>query len=482
MAEGNNKPKSSNSKAQSPKRSRKATGVAPVEQLQSRVEAYRELAEAYVKYPCVMRPGDLTGLARRLHVRSTIIEDHAVRIDEKAEGAGEKFEELADSLFSFFRGTSLLFHRDMLGEDERMPTVLALGDVHPENFGIMPNADNVPIFGVNDFDDVLYGPFTWDLKRGITGFLIAAKEEGDQKKKHREKIVRKFVEGYRDGMEFYARHDKEASQQMRPDNSPKVIQRMFKKARKSRKKWLWDRYLNETGRGFRANDELTPISSRISEFQGYINDVAKQNGIDPGGRAGELKVKDVCIRHGQGTASLGLPRYYCLIEGPSKDASDDLIIEFKRARQSALEGLVPENDFVAGDKGDRIAHGQRVHLAQGDVFYGSVEIDEMSFMSRERAPFRDDIDLDDLSKGSWRDYAHACGQALAQAHARSDDAGELDYRIEPRIIEAMQPFDLFVDDLLCFGREAVKRLKRDHKFFKMDLKRGAFDMTQKHYR
>lgn len=46
----------------------------------------------------------------------------------------------------------------------------------------------------------------------------------------------------------------------------------------------------------------------------------------------------------------------------------------------------------------------------------------------------------------------------------------------------MQPFDLFVDDLLCFGREAVKRLKRDHKFFKMDLKRGAFDMTQKHYR
>ena len=286
MAEGNNKPKSSNSKASSQKRSRKATGVAPVQQLQSRVEAYRELAEAYVKYPCVMRPGDLTGLARRLHVRSTIIEDHAVRIDEKAEGASEKFEELADSLFSFFRGTSLLFHRDMLGEDERMPTVLALGDVHPENFGIMPNADNVPIFGVNDFDDVLYGPFTWDLKRGITGFLIAAKEEGDQKKKHREKIVRKFVEGYRDGMEFYARHDKEASQQMRPDNSPKVIRRMFKKARNSRKEWLWDRYLNETGRGFRANDELTPISSRISEFQGYINDVAKQNGIDPGGRAG----------------------------------------------------------------------------------------------------------------------------------------------------------------------------------------------------
>ncbi|MCA0962008.1 DUF2252 domain-containing protein [Salipiger bermudensis] len=456
--------------------------IAPVRDLESRVEAYRELCRAYLKYPCVMRPSALTGFERRLHVRDTIVEDHAVRIDEKAEGAKEKFEALAASLYSFFRGTSLLFHRDMLGEDERMPTVLALGDVHPENFGIMPNADNVPIFGVNDFDDVLYAPFTWDLKRGATGFLIASEEIGGHGKKLRKKITRKFLEGYREGIGFYARHDKEASQQMRADNSPKVVRRMFKKAAKSRKAWLWGRYLNETGRGFPANEELTPISSRIKEFQGYVNEVAKQNGISPEGRAGELRVKDVCLRHGQGTASLGLARYYCLIEGPSKDATDDLIVEFKRARRSALEGLVPENDFFAGGEGDRIAHGQSVHLSNGDVFYGNVEIDGMSFMSRERAPFRDDIDLDELSKKSWKHYAHACGLALAQAHARSDDAGELDYRIEPRILEAMEPDELFIDDILCFARAAVKRIKSDHRSYKRDLKLGAFDMSQKRYR
>lgn len=235
-------------------------------------------------------------------------------------------------------------------------------------------------------------------------------------------------------------------------------------------------------RGFPANEELTPISTRIAEFQGYVDEVAKQNGISPEGRAGELKVKDVCIRHGQGTASLGLPRYYCLIEGPSKDATDDLIVEFKRARRSALEGLVPENDFFAGKEGERIAHGQAVHLANGDVFYGSVEIDGMSFMSRERAPFRDDIDLDDLSDKSWKHYAHACGLALAQAHARSDDAGELDYRIEPRILEAMEPDELFIDDILCFARAAVKRLKTDHGYYKRDLALGAFEMSQKRYR
>jgi uncharacterized protein (DUF2252 family) len=195
-----------------------------------------------------------------------------------------------------------------------------------------------------------------------------------------------------------------------------------------------------------------------------------------------MKVKDVAIRHGQGTASLGLARYYCLIEGPSADASDDLIIEFKRARRSALYGLVPASDFDAGDKGDRIAHGQSVHLAQGDVFYGSAEIDGMSFMSRERAPFRGDIDLDDLSKKSWKQYARACGWALAQAHARSDDAGQLDYDIEPSILEAMQPVGLFIEDILAFAREALQRVKQDHEYFKADYALGAFDMTLKQYR
>ncbi|WP_425071798.1 DUF2252 domain-containing protein [Sagittula sp. S175] len=461
---------------------KKSNKAAPETELKSRVDDYRRLTERFVEYPCIMRPSDLTGEDRRRHVRETILEDHALRIAQQADGAREKFETLAKSRFSFFRGTSLLFHRDMLGDDARMPTVLVLGDVHPENFGVMPNADNAPIFGVNDFDDVIYGPFTWDLKRGTTGFLLAAEEQSDLSEKHRIKVARKFIEGYHEGIAFYARHDTESSQQIRQDNAPKVIRKLFEEAQTSRKEWLWDRYLAENGLGFRANYELTPVSSRVTEFQGYIDQLAKGAGIKDVGRVGALKVKDVCMRHGQGTASLGLARYYVLLEGPSENATDDLIIEFKRARPSALEGLVPPNDFHAGDQGDRIAHGQAVHLANGDVFYGSVEIDGVSFMSRERAPFREDIDLDDLSKKSWKRYAHACGQALAQAHARSDDAGQLDYRIEPRILEAMEPLELFIDDMLCFAREAVARLDRDHAMFRRDLKLGAFTNPMKAYR
>ncbi|MGJ3232731.1 MAG: DUF2252 domain-containing protein [Oceanicaulis sp.] len=446
------------------------------------VEAYRELAERIASGGAPVPPVLLTGQARRAHVRSTLREDHAARIENREHGAQVKFDELADDFFKFFRGTALLFYRDMAGQDGDMPTVMALGDVHPTNFGVMPDRHGAPIFGVNDFDEAIYAPFTWDLKRGATGFWIAAREAGGVKRKKRRKIISKFVKGYLKAMRGYAERSTEKNESWRMDNSPKVIRKLFEEALEPREDWLKDDYLDEAGHGFRADDELQPISGRVADFQKAVNALARSKGFRKPDRAGDLKVKDVCIRHGQGTASLGLPRYYVLIEGPEADGSDDLIIEFKRARRSALEGLVPPTEFNAGGKADRIAHGQAVQLAHGDVFYGAVKLDGESFMTRERAPFREDVDLDDLSDKTWKAYAKACGAALAQAHALSDELGEIDYDVEPAIITAAQPEPLFIADMIRFAEEAADRLKRDHALFRHDHAHGAFDHVDMAYR
>jgi len=460
----------------------KPADIKPSRKASGRVDAFRELSQRIAAGEEVIPPVLLTGQARREHVRSTLREDHAQRIEQRSHGAEEKFDKLADNLFKFFRGTALLFYRDMVGQDSNMPSVMALGDVHPENFGVMPDAHGTPIFGVNDFDETVYAPFTWDLKRGAVGFWIGAGEEAGFTRKKRRKIVKKFVKGYLEAMEAYAEHATEKNDNYRMDNSPEVIQRLFKEAWEERQTWLWDDYLKPSGRGFKASDELQPITNQVEKLQKAIDDLAKSNGIDAPERTGELKVKDVCVRHGQGTASLGLPRYYVLLEGPSKDATDDLIIEFKRARRSALDGLSPPSDFNAGDKADRIAHGQAVQLARGDIFYGAVEIEGESFMSRERAPFRDDIDLDELSYGTWKEYARTCGAALAQAHALSDDLGQIDYDVEPSIIVAASPRGLFVADIMRFAEEAADRLEADHAFFRQDHAQGAFDSIDMVYR
>lgn len=449
----------------------------------SRVEAFRLLAEARARGEMVLIPRMLTGNDRRVHVRQTIREDHRTRIRAHDDEAAAKFDKLAGSLFSFFRGTALLFYRDLAGEDAWMPTVLTAGDVHPENFGVMPSRDDVPLFGINDVDEAYYAPFTWDLKRGAVGFMIGAEVEGGQALDDQRDIVAALVEGYIDGMADYARDETESDDQVRQDNGPKMIRRLIKKAlRQGRRDWLAEDYLDPHGRGFRSSKKLVPIPSRREEFQAVMDAYAADRHIDEPTRAPGLRVKDVCERKGQGTASLGLSRYYLLIEGPAADGTDDLVLEMKQARRSALAGLAPPSPYAQDGEADRVSHAQRVQLVRGDAFFGSLEHEGISFMVRERSHYRDDIDIDELSTKQWKTYARICGRVLAQAHAQSDDDGRLDHDIEPLILESMGPRELFVDDIVRYAQEAAERYRSDHEHYRRDHALGAFRSVDLVYR
>lgn len=451
--------------------------------ISSRLDAFRRLAEARAAGEMVLIPRMLSGNDRRVHVRETLREDHETRIAGQDLEAQEKFDKLAGSVFQFFRGTCLLFYRDLAGEDARLPTVLAPGDIHPGNFGVMPSADNVPIFGVNDYDEAYYAPFTWDLKRGTVGFLLAAEDKGGLGPKKQRAIADRFVRGYVDGIATYAAAGTEQEEQLRMDSAPPMIAGLIAGAlEQTRADWLAGEYLDAAGAGFRTDAELVPISSRRAEFQDLVDRFVRANEVDVPERAGAMRVKDVAERKGAGTASLGLTRYYVLIEGPRADASDDLLLEFKQARRSALSGLVPPSDYQVDGRGDRIRHAQRVHLVNGDVFYGSVDFEDRSFLVRERAPFRGDISLGGLSTGEWKTYAEICGRVLAHTHAMSDETGNVDYDVEPAIVDAIGGRDLFVDDVLRFADEAAARVRRDHRYFAEDHAMGAFRTVDVVYR
>jgi uncharacterized protein (DUF2252 family) len=460
-----------------------ATGGSGGREIVSRVEAFRVLAEARAAGEMVLIPRMLTGNDRRVHVRETLREDHETRIANKDLEAQQKFDKLAGSVFQFFRGTALLFYRDLVGEDARLPTVLAAGDIHPGNFGVMPSADNVPVFGVNDFDEAYYAPFTWDLKRGAVGFQLAAEDKGGKGPGKQRSIARHFVRGYVDGIAAYAASGTEQFEQLRLDNAPGMIRDLIADALDdTRATWLAASYLDDTGRGFRATDELVPISSRRDEFQDLVERFVRVNDVAVPERAGDLRVKDVAERKGAGTASLGLTRFYLLVEGPKGDGTDDLLLEFKQARRSALEGLAPPSRYQVDGRGDRIKHAQRVQLVNGDVFFGSLDFDGQSFMLRERAPYRDDMSLGDLSTSEWKEYARICGRVLAHTHALSDETGNVDYDVEPAIVDAIGGTELFVDDVLRFADEAAARVRRDHEHFVADHALGAFRSVDVTYR
>jgi uncharacterized protein (DUF2252 family) len=87
-----------------------------------------------------------------------------------------KHRRMAESPFVFLRGT---FYRWMqlwpkvCGELARTPRVLAIGDLHVENFGTWRDIEGRLVWGVNDVDEASRLPYTVDLTRLATSALLA---------------------------------------------------------------------------------------------------------------------------------------------------------------------------------------------------------------------------------------------------------------------------------------------------------------------
>ncbi|NJO01389.1 MAG: DUF2252 family protein [Bacteroidia bacterium] len=308
---------------------------------------------------------------------------------------------------------------------------------------------------------------------------MAADDNGFKKKK-RNQIVQAFVQAYVDGLTEFASDDREKWHEYRLDNSPEIIRNLLERSQKSRADFLNDLIDTEKERFF-PSKKIVPCSGHIAKFQEIVNVYCQENEIDREGRVADFfEVKDVAVKKGSGTASLGLDRYFVLISGPSDDPLDDIILELKQARESALSGLVPkpEDGHKLGEvsKAAQIVEAHRVHLAGGDPYYGHVHFDDKSYLVRERSPFKEEIELDELDLSEFIEYASICGKTLAQTHARSDeDTGIMEGNAEEKILEAIQRPVLFVDDILRFAQVAAKRIKRDYRLFKADHQLGAFE-------
>ncbi|MBS0364318.1 MAG: DUF2252 family protein [Proteobacteria bacterium] len=109
---------------------------------------------------------------------------------------------MAENPFSFLRAT---FYRwaqlwpDACDELARAPAVLAVGDLHVENFGTWRDAEGRLAWGINDFDEVTVLPYTQDLVRLAASALLAI-EESDLRLSGRV-ACSKLLEGYREAME-----------------------------------------------------------------------------------------------------------------------------------------------------------------------------------------------------------------------------------------------------------------------------------------
>src|SRR5262249_56299928 len=78
------------------------------------------------------------------------------------------------------------------------PQVLAVGDIHLENYGTWRDRDGRLVWGVNDFDEAAEMPYVLDIVRLVTSIQLAP----DRSRAINNKAAANAVLcGYRDGLE-----------------------------------------------------------------------------------------------------------------------------------------------------------------------------------------------------------------------------------------------------------------------------------------
>lgn len=365
----------------------------------------------------------------------------ALQGGKSLEAVNSKIEKLADNtVFVFFRGAAALFDYNMMCSDPQfaakrisMPRVYSNGDCHPENFGVMVQANGALVWGVNDFDQSFTTPFSWDVKRGATGFALGSRsrawaEEDDSNS------ARAFVEAYVSTFVDHPNCDFTNSERFTENGSyvnehAPLIQTLFLKSRdtettKNTLKFLEKKMMIDLKTDqFIQSDQITPLPTElIPEFQESIDaylyhGVAALAKFPNDGKF--YKVVAVARKEGSGTGSIGLNRFYILIKGRyASQKYGYIILEMKEEVNSVLQVFF-RYSYTAQQEGKRAVDAERSSWPYTNLFYGWTTFRGKAYIVREKSKHNVGVDLEELTKDEYLQYSAHGGRALALYHMRA---------------------------------------------------------------
>ena len=105
----------------------------------------------------------------------------AARISVVRRDLAIKHKQMAAAPFPFLRATFYRWvqvWREACADLAETPSVLAVGDLHVENFGTWRDGESRLVWGINDFDEAARLPYAIDLVRLATSAILARSADG----------------------------------------------------------------------------------------------------------------------------------------------------------------------------------------------------------------------------------------------------------------------------------------------------------------
>lgn len=381
-----------------------------------------------------------------------------------------KYKLMTENMFRYYRGTCHLFYEDLSKSKAIPPSPLAwiCGDLHLENFGSYRGDNRLVYFDLNDFDEAILAPASWELVRIVTSIFIAFQTLRIGEKKAL-KMAQLFLKTYS------ATLQKGKAYYIEPKTAKGIVCSFLKSVSKRKQK----RILNK--RTVKKGDQLMilmddPRHYEIDKFlkrelEHHITEWIMYNNDGPY----NFEVIDSAFRLA-GTGSVGLKRYAFLLRNIN-DPNDYLLVDMKQAVQSSLHPYVKTQQPEWETEAERIiAVQQRMQNIPPALLSTTIFQDE-AYIIQEMQPTKDSIDFK-LIKDRYRDiYQVIDDMAMLTASSQLRSSGRQSAAVADELI-AFGENNQWQDAILDYCIKYSRKVKAEYKSFLAAYKKGDFKKVE----
>ncbi|MFD9356725.1 DUF2252 domain-containing protein [Streptomyces sp. NPDC060031] len=359
-----------------------------------------------------------------------------------AELAPIRVGRMAANPFAFLRGSAGLMAHDLSGGPVTGVGAQICGDAHAANFGLYGDARGRLVIDLNDFDETVFGPWEWDLKRLATSLVLAGRVAGADEDTCRAAAL-DSVGAYRRTMRLLAKlpaldawnaiADEELVSHTDARDLLGTLERVSEKARNNTSARFAAKSTEAVPDGSRPRGgaaqrrfvDALPVLRRVGDAEA----AAVAASLGPYLRTlqedrlpllARYAIHDVAFRV-VGTGSVGTRSYVVLLLDHRGEA---LVLQVKEARPSVLLPYLPALGFDSPPEeheGRRVVAGQKRMQVVSDILLGWTTVEGRPFQVRQFRNRKGSVDPAALAVDQIDDYGRMTGALLARAHAHSAD-------------------------------------------------------------
>lgn len=351
-----------------------------------------------------------------------------------AELAPIRVGRMAANPFAFLRGAAGLMAHDLSGGPVTGVGAQICGDAHAANFGLYGDVHGRLVIDLNDFDETVFGPWEWDVKRLATSLVLAGRVAGADEDTCRA-AARDTVGAYRRTVRLLAKlpamdawnaiADEELVSHADARDLLGTLERVSQKARNNTSARFAAKSTEAAADGSCRFVDALPVLRRVGDAEAAA--VAASLGPYLETLTGDrlpllarYAIHDVAFRV-VGTGSVGTRSYVVLL---MDHRGQPLVLQVKEARPSVLLPHLPALGFPAPPQeheGRRVVAGQKRMQVVSDIMLGWTTVEGRPFQVRQFRNRKGSVDPAALTAEEFDDYGRMTGALLARAHAHSVD-------------------------------------------------------------